>query len=141
MRVLFDWLVPANPASSVRGPKQLTTGNTPVLDSPKWRKPIDGIPTETVRERALATLTYSFARITAALRIRPKYLRPKGAGWQVLLHEKGGKQHKMPCHHALAEALRAYINAAGRARKSADDQLHDRTKEWLTQDEVEQIRL
>ena len=40
-------------------------------------------------------------------------LRPKGAGWQVQLHEKGGKQHAMPCHHALAEALRAYIDAAG----------------------------
>ena len=26
---------------------------------------------------------------------------------------KGGKQHAMPCHHALAEALHAYINAAG----------------------------
>jgi hypothetical protein len=23
------------------------------------------------------------------------------------------KQHAMPCHHALAEALHAYINAAG----------------------------
>jgi len=33
-------------------------------------------------------------------------------GW-VRLHEKGGKQHSMPCHHALAEALRAYIDAAG----------------------------
>jgi integrase len=40
-------------------------------------------------------------------------LRPKGAGWQIQLHEKGGKQHAMPCHHALAEALRAYIDAAG----------------------------
>jgi hypothetical protein len=29
------------------------------------------------------------------------------------LHEKGGKQHTMPCHHALAEALRAYIDPAG----------------------------
>jgi integrase len=29
------------------------------------------------------------------------------------LHEKGGKHHTMPCHHALAEALHAYINAAG----------------------------
>ena len=29
------------------------------------------------------------------------------------LHEKGGKEHAMPCHHALADALRAYIDAAG----------------------------
>ena len=40
-------------------------------------------------------------------------LRPKGAGWEIGLHEKGGKHHTMPCHHALAEALRAYIDAAG----------------------------
>jgi integrase len=40
-------------------------------------------------------------------------LLPRGAGWTIRLHEKGGKQHSMPCHHALAEALRAYIDAAG----------------------------
>src|ERR1700745_3472129 len=40
-------------------------------------------------------------------------LRPRGAGWTVRLHEKGGKEHAMPCHHALAEALRVYIDAAG----------------------------
>jgi hypothetical protein len=40
-------------------------------------------------------------------------LRPKGAGWQLRLHEKGRKHHVMPCHHALAEALRTYIDAAG----------------------------
>ena len=39
--------------------------------------------------------------------------RPRGAGWTVRPHEKGGKEHAMPCHHALAEALRAYIDAAG----------------------------
>jgi hypothetical protein len=40
-------------------------------------------------------------------------LRSKGAGWQMQLQEKGGKQHVMPCNHALDEALRAYIDAAG----------------------------
>jgi integrase len=49
-------------------------------------------------------------------------LRPKGAGWQVQLHEKSGKQHAMPYHHSLAEMLRAYIDAAG----IADDR-----KGWL----------
>ena len=123
VRMLFDWLVtgqvvPMNPAAAVRGPKHVVkTGKTPVLDGAEWRKLIDSIPTETVRDlrdRALiATLTYSFARITAALRMKVEDLRPKGAGWQIRLHEKGGKQHAMPCHHALAEALRAYIDAAG----------------------------
>src|ERR1700736_6645302 len=80
-------------------------------------KLLTSIPTATLRDlrdRALiATLTYSFARITAALKMKVEDLRPRGAGWTVRLHEKGGKEHAMPCHHALAEALRAYIDAAG----------------------------
>jgi site-specific recombinase XerD len=123
VRMLFDWLitgqvVPFNPASAVRGPKHVVnTGKTPVLDGAEWHRLIDSIPTNTVRDlrdRALiATLTYSFARITAALRMKVEDLRPQGAGWQVQLHEKGGKEHAMPCHHALAEALNAYIDSAG----------------------------
>ena len=123
VRMLFDWLItgqimPSNPASAVRGPKHVVkTGKTPVLDAKEWRKLIDSIPTVTVRDlrdRALiATLTYSFARITAALKMKVEDLRPKGAGWQLRLHEKGGKHHVMPCHHSLAEALRAYIDTAG----------------------------
>ncbi len=125
VRMLFDWLitgqvVPINPAAAVRGPKHVVkTGKTPVLDAADWRKLLDSIPTDTVRDlrdRALiATLTYSFARITAALKMKVEDLRPQGAGWRLRLHEKGGKHHAMPCHHALAEALHAYIAAAGLA--------------------------
>ena len=77
VRMLFDWLitgqiVPLNPAAAVRGPKHVVkTGKTPVLDGKEWRTLLESIPTETLRDlrdRALiATLTYSFARITAAL--------------------------------------------------------------------------
>jgi integrase len=122
VHMLFDWLitgqvVPFNPASTVRGPKHVVkTGTTPVLDAPEWRKLSDAIPTETVRDlrdRALiATLTNSFARIGAALKMKVEDLRPKGAGWVLRLHEKGGKQHTMPCHYALADALRSYSAAA-----------------------------
>jgi integrase/recombinase XerD len=88
-----------------------------VLEGEEWRKLFASIPTTTLRDlrdRALiATLTYSFARIGAALKMRVEDLRPRGAGWTVRLHEKGGKEHAMPCHHALAEALRAFIDAAG----------------------------
>jgi integrase len=121
--MLFDWLITGqvvalNPAAAVRGPKHVVkTGKTAVLDAKEWRQLLDSIPAGTVRDlrdRALiATLTYSFARIGAALNMKVEDLRPKGAGWQVRLHEKGGKHHAMPCHHALAEALRAYIDAAG----------------------------
>ncbi len=123
VRMLFDWLitgqvVPMNPAAAVRGPKHVVkVGKTPVLDGAEWRRLVDTIPIDTVRDlrdRALiATLTYSFARIGAALKMRVEDLRPRGAGWVVRLHEKGGKHHAMPCHHALAEALHAYVTAAG----------------------------
>jgi site-specific recombinase XerD len=122
VRMLFDWLItgqvaPSNPASAVRGPTHVVkTGTTPVLEGKEWRRLIDAIPTDTVRDlrdRALiATLTYGFARIGAALKMRVEDLQSKGSGWLIRLHEKGGKQHMMPCHHALAEALHAYIAAA-----------------------------
>jgi integrase len=54
-------------------------------------------------------------RIGAALNMKVEDPRPRSAGWTTRLHEKGGKQHTMPCHHSLAEALRAYIDAAGLA--------------------------
>jgi integrase/recombinase XerD len=92
-------------------------GRCIALEGEEWRKLLASTPTTTLRDlrdRALiATLTYSFARITAALKMKVEDLRPRGAGWTVRLHEKGGKEHAMPCHHALAEALRAFIDAAG----------------------------
>jgi site-specific recombinase XerD len=123
VRMLCDWLItgqvmPSNPASAVRGPKHVVkTGKTPVLVGGEWRKLLESIPTDTVRglrDRALiATLTYSFARIGAALKMKVEDLRPRRSAWTIRLHEKGGKEHAMPCHHSLAEALHAYIAAAG----------------------------
>jgi integrase len=45
-------------------------------------------------------------------KMRVEDLQSKGSGWLIRLHEKGGKHHTMPCHHVLAEALHAYIDAA-----------------------------
>jgi integrase len=132
VRMLFDWLVtgqvvPMNPAPAVRGPKHVVKpGKTPVLDGKGWHRLLAAIPADTVRDlrdRALiATLTYSLARIGAALKMKVEDLRPHGASWQLRPHEKDGKEHAMPCHHGLAEALRADIDAAG----IADDR-----KGWL----------
>jgi site-specific recombinase XerD len=53
VRMMFDWLVvgqivPANPASAVRGPKHVVkTGSTPVLEGAEWRKLLDSIPAPT----------------------------------------------------------------------------------------------
>ena len=123
VRMLFDWLVigqvmPTNPAAAVRGPAHVVkTGKTPVLEGQEWRRLFDSIPIGTVRDlrdRALiATLTYGFARIGAALTMKVEDLRPRGSAWTIRLHEKGGKEHAMPCHHSLAEALHAYIAIAG----------------------------
>ena len=96
IRMLFDWLVigqvvPNNPAAAVRGPKHVVkTGKTPVLEGSQWRKLLQSIPDMTLRDmrdRALiATLTYSFARIGAALNMKVEDLRPRGAGWSIRLH-------------------------------------------------------
>jgi site-specific recombinase XerD len=103
-------VVPMNPAAVVRAPKHVVkTGKTPVPDGAQWRTLIESIPAVSLRDlrdRALiATLTYSFARITAAPKMKVEDLRPRGAAWTVPLHEKGGKEHVMPCHHVLAEAV------------------------------------
>jgi site-specific recombinase XerC len=89
VRMLFHWLitghvVPHNPAAAVRGPKHVVKiGKTPVLEGGEWRKLIDAIPTDTgcdLRDRALiATLTYSVARIGAAVKMKVEDLRPRGA--------------------------------------------------------------
>ena len=99
VRMLCDWLVigqvlAANPAASVRGPRHvMKVGRTPVLEGTEWRTLMDGIPVVTVRDlrdRALiAVLTFSFARIGAALGMRVEDIRPQGAGWT--LRKKSSK--------------------------------------------------
>jgi integrase len=39
----------------------------------------------------------------------------QGRRMWVRLHEKGGKEHTLPCHHELEQYLQAYIDAAGMA--------------------------
>ena len=121
VRMLFDWLVIGRWCRPTR--RRRCAG--PSMSSRPARRRCSKAPSELLksipettlrdlRDRALiATLTYSFARINAALKMKVEDLRARGAGWTVRLHEKGGKQHAMPCHHSLAEALRAHIDAAG----------------------------
>jgi len=120
IRHLFDWLVtaqvvPANPAISVRGPahSQLR-GKTPVLDPVETRALIDAIDVSTpigLRDRALiGMMTYSFARVGAALGCRVEDVFVQNRRLWVRLHEKGGKRHEMPCHHRLEEYLHAYLD-------------------------------
>lgn len=123
VRMLFDWLVvgqvlPANPASSVRGPTHVVKrGKTPVLSAEDARRLLDSIDADTViglRDRALiSVMVYSFARVSAVVGMLVEDYYPEGKRWWLRLHEKGGKLHQVPAHHAAEEALDAYVRASG----------------------------
>ena len=121
--MLCDWLVvsqvlPVNPAAAVRGPKHVVTkGSTPVLSPAEARQLLDSIDLGTLaglRDRALlSVMLYSFARVSAVLGMRRQdYFLQGSRGW-LRLHEKGGKRLDVPAHHRAAEALDAYLEAAG----------------------------
>ena len=123
LRMLFDWLVTGhvidvNPAHAVRGPKYVVTkGKTPVLAADEARALLDAIPTDTLiglRDRALiGVMVYTFARVNAVIGMKVKdYFIQGRRGW-VRLHEKGGKEHEVPCHHTLEKLLDEYLAAAG----------------------------
>src|SRR5215831_6513257 len=138
LRMLFDWLVlgrviEVNPAHAVRGPKYVVKrGKTSVLTAEEARELLDSIPLVRntgrrrkgqapspqpsvvgLRDRALiAVMVYSFARINAVLEMKVwDYFVQGRRGW-VRLHEKGGKEHEVPCHHNLEKYLDQYITAA-----------------------------
>jgi len=123
IRMLCDYLVigqilPMNPAASVRGPKHvIKRGKTPVLAPDQAKLLLDSIDTTTIiglRDRALiATMIFSFARVSAVLGMNVDDYYPDGKRWWIRLHEKGGKFHEVPAHHRLDEYLDAYMSAAG----------------------------
>ncbi|CAN7690156.1 tyrosine-type recombinase/integrase [Rhizobium sp. LjRoot30] len=123
LRHLFDWLVvgqvmPVNPAQAVRGPKySAKKGRTPVLSPEEARQLLASIPTDTIsgqRDRALiALMTYSFARVSAAVNMKVRDVYTQNRRLWVRLHEKGGKLHELPCHHTLEAYLHDYIEAGG----------------------------
>jgi len=133
LRMLFDWLVTGhvldvNPAHAVRGPKYVVKkGKTPVLAADEARELLDSIAIVRktgpeaeepaligLRDRALiGVMTYTFARVNAVLQMKVRdYFVQVRRGW-VRLHEKGGKEHEVPCHHNLEQYLDEYIAAAG----------------------------
>ena len=123
LRHLFDWLVvgqvvPANPATSVRGPKYTQReGVKPVLEPEEVRALLNAIDTRALaglRDRALiALMVFSFARVGAAIAMRVEDVYVQNRRLWVRLHEKGGKLHKMPCHHTLEEYLDAWLDSSG----------------------------
>jgi integrase len=105
-------------------------GKTPVLTADEARELLDSIAIAKktgepgdeaeepalvgLRDRALiAVMVYTFARVNAVLQMKVRdYFVQGRRGW-VRLHEKGGKEHEVPCHHSLEQYLDEYIAAAG----------------------------
>ena len=123
IRKLFDWLVvkgvlKINPATSVKGPSHSQTrGSTPFLTAKQTRQLLNAIDTDIItglRDRALiGIMAYAFSRISAALALDVKDIFTIDRTLWLRLHEKGGKQHEMPCHHELAAYLDDYLEVSG----------------------------
>jgi site-specific recombinase XerD len=81
------------------------------------RELLDSIDVESLvglRDRALIGLMiYTFARVSAVVGMKVEDYHQNGKRWWVRLHEKGGKQHAVPCHHNAEAYLDAYLEAAG----------------------------
>ncbi|MEM8671134.1 MAG: tyrosine-type recombinase/integrase [Planctomycetota bacterium] len=122
LRMLFDWLMirqvcRTNPCHAVRGPKlKITSGKTIALDEADAKRLLTSIPTNNLvglRDRALiALMTYTFARVSAALSMDVEDYEPRGRRMWIRLLEKGSRVHAMPAHHKLEEYLDSYIRAA-----------------------------
>lgn len=107
-----------SPAVEVKAPTfSRRRGATPITSGSEVRRLMDAIPTDSLvglRDRALiATLLYTMARVSAALHCQVKDYYAEGFTRWLCLHEKGGKEHRMPVHHQLVEYLETYLDAAG----------------------------
>jgi integrase/recombinase XerD len=122
VRMLYDFLVVqqitrSNPAHSVRGPKYVVKkGKRP--SGSRRRQDAAGFNSKHsvsgLRDLALiAAMFYSFARVSAVLKLKVDDYYHNGARRILRLHEKGGKEHDMPVHHLLERILDEYIVAAG----------------------------
>jgi site-specific recombinase XerD len=110
-------VITANPALSVRGPRHVVTkGKTPVLLSDEARHLLDSIELDTIiglRDRALiGVMVYSFARVSATVRMNVEDYFTQGRRAWFRLNEKGGKLHDVPAHHNAEAYVDAYLAQA-----------------------------
>src|SRR4030095_15848746 len=64
-----------------------------------------------------ALLVDTFARVSAAVQMNGEDVYVQGKRLWVRLHEKGGKEHTLPCHHELEDMMEAYRDAIGIAHE------------------------
>jgi integrase/recombinase XerD len=110
-------VLPSNPALSVRTPRLVVEeGKTPVLERDEARKlfaSLDAADILTLRDRALcAVMLFGFVRVGAVVKMTVRDFEDEGENAWLVVHEKGGKERRIPCHHQTREYLRAYVAAA-----------------------------
>lgn len=123
IRMLFSWLVEKgvlamNPAREVKTEKfSRTEGKTPAFTTEEITQLFGSIDASSLlgrRDRAfLAVMAYTFARVSAVTLLKVKDYVQLGRRSFIRLHEKGGKERDIPCHHLLEEYLDAYLAATG----------------------------
>ena len=107
-----------NPASSVRTARLVVQeGKTPVLERDQARALFDSLSGDdvvTLRDKALfAVMLFGFVRVGAVVKMRRRDFEDEAGDAWLVLHEKGGKERRIPCHHVTRNALRAYIAGGG----------------------------
>ena len=109
----------SNPARSVRTPRLvIDEGKSPVLERDEARKLFASLEGTTdvltLRDRALfAVMLFGFVRVGAVVRMTVRDFQDESENAWLVLHEKGGKERRIPCHHQTRAYLREYIAAAG----------------------------
>ena len=110
--------LPSNPALSVRTPRLVVSeGKTPVLERAEAKKLLASLGGSTLLElrdrAAIAVMLYNWLRVEALCSMRLGDFVDHAAGAYLVAHEKGGKARKLPAHHVVVDALRAYLDAGG----------------------------
>lgn len=128
LRHWMDWLtergvLSVNPVAAVRGPRHVVTeGKTPVLERDQARRllqVLDGVDLLSLRDRALiAVMLFGFVRVGAVVKMRVRDFDDAGHEAWLVLEEKGGKVRRIPAHHLVHGAVRAYLEAAALAPRS-----------------------
>jgi site-specific recombinase XerD len=122
LRSLFSYMVSEgvilrNPAISIKAKNdKIHRGRTPVIDSSEAGRLLPSIDTTTLvglRDRALIGVTlYTCARVSAAVGVRLGDRFEEDHVQYLILHEKGSKEHRVPCSHMLEKYLREYMQRA-----------------------------
>lgn len=123
LRMMFSYFVEkgvltSNPAREVRTEKvRRTVGTTPAFETRDVQTLLSSFDTSSLiglRDRALvAVMAFGFSRISAIVNLRVLDYIQQGRRAAIRIQGKGGVEVNIPVHHQLAEALDAYLEAAG----------------------------